>query len=181
MTLSPAAARKPLHHRSIDCRGYERDDGLFDIEAQMTDVKSYSFDNRYRGTVAAGEPIHDMWLRLTVDRELTIVGAEAVTAASPYPACPQIGERYQRLVGLQIGAGWRRKVAALFGGVDGCTHLTELLGPVATTAFQTVYTRTRGQRAITAEKRPPMLNSCHAYAADGEVVKHSWPAHYTGS
>ena len=46
---------------------------------------------------------------------------------------------FQRLVGLRIKSGWTQKVKELLGGVEGCTHLVELLGPVATTAFQTIY------------------------------------------
>ena len=28
--------------------------------------------------------------------------------------------------------------------------------------------------------RPPLIDSCHAFKSDGEVVKNSWPDHYTG-
>lgn len=183
--LSAPVARRPLHTRQIECRGFERDDGLFDIEARMTDVKSYAFDNRFRGEVRAGEPVHDMWLRLTVDERLTIVAAEAVTAASPYAVCPAVNERYARLAGLRIGPGWRGEVKRRLGGVHGCTHLTELLGPLATTAFQTVYTRSRQKRsdgaaAATPKRRPAILDTCHAYASDGDVVREFFPDFYTG-
>ncbi len=46
MPLSDPAPRKPLHKRANECRGYRRDDGLWDIEAHMTDTKSYVFANR---------------------------------------------------------------------------------------------------------------------------------------
>ena len=45
MPLSQAAPRQHIHTREIVCRGYLRDDGLWDIEGSICDVKTYSFDN----------------------------------------------------------------------------------------------------------------------------------------
>ena len=67
MPLSKAAAREKLHTRDIEICGYRRADGLYDIEAQLADAKSYGFVNQDRGYVDAGEKLHGMWLRLTVD------------------------------------------------------------------------------------------------------------------
>ena len=55
MALTPPAPRGPIHHRRIDCRGYWREDGLWDIEAHLTDVKSYPFANAWRGEIGPGE------------------------------------------------------------------------------------------------------------------------------
>ena len=49
MPLSASAERKPIHARQIDCRGYQREDGLWDIEAHLTDVKSYEIESYWRG------------------------------------------------------------------------------------------------------------------------------------
>jgi hypothetical protein len=40
MPLSPPQERELLHSRDIVLRGYQRADGLYDIEAQLTDAKS---------------------------------------------------------------------------------------------------------------------------------------------
>ena len=32
----------------------------------------------------AGQPVHDMWIRLTIDRKLNVVEAAVVTDAMPY-------------------------------------------------------------------------------------------------
>ena len=89
MSLSPPSPREPVHHRRIDCRGYRRADGLWDIEGHLTDTKSYPFTNSFRGEVAPGEPIHDMWLRLTVDDEFTVIRAEAATDAGAIRGLPR--------------------------------------------------------------------------------------------
>ena len=72
MPLSPSVEREPIHTRTVVCRGFRRADGLWDIEGHLTDIKSYDFESQFRGTVTSGTPVHQMWLRLTVDdREQT--------------------------------------------------------------------------------------------------------------
>ena len=181
MALTPAAARAPIHHRRIDCRGYRREDGLWDIEGHLTDAKTYAFDNAFRGTIEPGEAIHDMWLRLTLDDELTVVAVEAATAAGPFALCPAITPAFASLEGLRIGPGWRREVQRRLGGVQGCTHLVELLGPLATTAYQTIHVwRAKHEPALETDQPPRHLDSCHALARDGEVVRQHYPRWFTG-
>lgn len=185
MPLSSAVAREPIHTRHVECQGFRRGDGLWDIEGHITDVKTYGFGNRERGEVPPGSPIHDMSIRLTVDDTLTIHAVEAVTDASPYRICPDVTPNFQRLIGLRIGPGFRRAVRERLGGTDGCTHLVELLGPVGTTAFQTVmplvqrelYKRNPSDPADTAKPRPrpALLNTCYAFSDEREVVARQWP------
>ncbi len=176
----PAVSRRHLHTRHVEVRGYEREDGLFDIEARLVDTKTYSFPNRDRGgEIQAGEPLHGMWLRLTLDLDLVVHDAVAATDHAPYAVCPEAASRYHKLVGARIGPGWRRRIKSLFGGTDGCTHLTELLGPLATTAYQTVYAR-RQARSIDTDARPVLLDTCHGWASDGPVVRREFPRFYTG-
>ncbi len=185
MPLSkPTADRDPIHTRRITCSGYRRDDGLWDIEGHLVDTKTYDFPNHDRGQVKAGEPVHEMWLRLTVDDELVIRDAEAVTEHSPYRICPAITPNFERLKGTQIKSGWRKAVHALVGGVHGCTHLREMLGPIATTAFQTIYpikARRHLKPNSSPADRPLLIGTCHAYAADSDVVKRLWPAFHNSA
>ncbi len=186
MPLSPSAPREPIHLRHVVCSGFHRADGLWDIEGHLTDVKSYDFESRLRGAVTAGSPVHEMWVRLTVDDELVIRDVEAVTDYSPFPICPAIAVNFARLKGLHIRPGFYMKVKELLGGVEGCTHLVEMLGPIATTAYQTIYPyRDRLRRAQgeprPATKRPPFIDTCHGWSSTGEVVKQLFPAFYTGA
>lgn len=179
--LSAPVSRKPLHTRTVKCNGYKRDDALYDIEGHLVDVKSVGFYNMDRGDLKPGEPIHEMWIRLTVDLNLKVVDVEAKTVWGPYTMCGDITPNFQRLKGLSIGQGWTRKTRELLGGTQGCTHLVELLGPVATTAFQTVYAdKTRREKQTGTKVKPVQIDSCHAYASDSPVVKHRHPEYYTG-
>jgi hypothetical protein len=180
MPLPAAAPREPIHTRKIECRGFRRDDGMWDIEGHLVDTKTYAFKNEHRGEVKAGEPIHEMWLRLTLDDTMTIRGVEAATDHSPFAACPAIIPNFQRLVGISIAKGFINKVRELLSGVEGCTHLVEMMGPVATTAFQTIFPyRNRMAEAegkkTDASRKPRLLNTCHAFAENGEIARRLWP------
>jgi len=199
MPLSPPVERERQHTRFIEVNGYRRSDGLYDIEAHLTDVKSFGQTNYDRGYIAAGEPIHDMWLRLTVSSRMEIVAAEAVSDRTPYVMCPHAAPNFGRLVGLTIKAGFLREANHRVGGTVGCTHLRELLQQMATTAFQTIspakvrremQARGEGEApgsdkvdARITEKMggaPKVLNTCIAYSASGPLVKRRWPHLYTG-
>jgi len=180
MPLSAPAARKPLHRRLIDMRGYAREDGLFDIEGHLEDSKSNAFNTLDRH-LEPGDVLHGMWIRLTIDDTLTIHECEAATDFSPYSICPQAAPNFARLAGLRIGPGFNRAVAERVGGTVGCTHLREMLAQLATVAFQTTYAARQARRAAEAKAgappRPPLLNTCLAYSEDSPVVARQWPDH----
>jgi hypothetical protein len=183
MPLSAPRPRQLMHTRAIECKGYEREDGLWDIEAQLVDTKSYVHTRRHGGAERQpGEPVHHMWLRLTIDLDMKIHDAEAVTETGPYPFCGDITPNFKKLIGLTIGRGWRREINARLGGVNGCTHLVELLGPLGTTAFQATGRAREARKPPAAlTQRPYQLGSCHAYREDSPAVLERWPQFYTGN
>jgi hypothetical protein len=185
MPLSaPKLEREHLHDRRYEFQGFRRKDGLWDIEGRMTDTKTYSFPNDYRGEIKAGEPLHDMRIRLTLDEHFTVADIEVSTDGSPFAICGDVTPNFAVVKGLTIGAGWNKRLKEVLGGTRGCTHHIEMLGAMATVAYQTMW----GQRAREKKKepesdgarRPGFLDTCHAFATDGEVVKKHWPAFYTG-
>ncbi|QJR16228.1 DUF2889 domain-containing protein [Usitatibacter palustris] len=173
----PTTPRTPLHRRSIEIRGWKRDDGLFDIEGHLTDTKDADF-KLTSGLRPAGEPIHSMWLRLTVDHTLTIVDAAASTDAMPWiNVCDGITPEYRRLIGLAIRPGYHQRLKELLGGVRGCTHLTELAGTLATAAFQTM----AGQLKRDPAQKPYPIDRCHALDATKPLVAQYYPEWYRGT
>lgn len=180
MPLPSPSPRERLHDRRVHCAGFHREDGLWDIEGHLIDTKTYAFDNVHRGEIGPGTPIHEMWMRLTIDDDMVIHGVAAVTDHAPYSLCPEVLPNFQRLVGLRIGPGFRRQVSQRVGGVQGCTHLAELLGPMATTAFQSMAGQRRKHQSADPSRRPRWLDGCHAHASNSAVVKALYPQHYTG-
>ncbi len=188
----PASSRRPIHTRSIRVEAYARDDGLWDIEASLVDTKPYDF-RLASGVRPAGQPVHQMRLAVTVDADFNIVAAGVGHDAVPYPGyCDDFGEVYQRLAGLNLLRNFRREVRERLGGVQGCTHLTELAGLLPTATFQafagTVYQPndpehgaggTAGQAA--RESKPAQLDRCRALRTDGPAVARFYPRWVSGA
>ncbi|MNN02252.1 hypothetical protein D3C81_1149040 [compost metagenome] len=169
--------RTLLHDRWVHCAGYLRKDGLIDIEGCIEDVKTVDCDTLYK-TVQAGEPFHRMRLVLTVDMDFLIHEVKASTDAGPTPICGNIADAYSALKGLTIGPGFKKKAAHLVGGVHGCTHITELLGPMATTLYQTTFDMLHEaeSRRVASDPdyqrpRPWVIGTCHAYHPDSDVTR----------
>ena len=175
--------RKLLHQRNISLNGFLREDGLFDLEAELLDTKNYNVSNHDRGNILAGEPIHKMKIVLTIDNEMFIKKATAKTISSPFKICKKANNNFKMLEGLQIKAGWKKKINELIGNVMGCTHIREMLGSLATTAFQTIQghnnkTSKEIEKNKTPNKKPILLGSCYAFNPNSEVVKRIWPDWY---
>lgn len=181
MELSPAAPRKRLHSRQISCTGYEREDGLWEVEGRISDIRDWPQDGVLGGHArAAGEHLHLMSLRITLDSQFTIVAAQAVTHQAPYDECGGIAPSYGDLVGMRIEAGFSQAVKARFRGRLGCTHLTDLIGPVATTALQTIRplmmrrAMARGEVPPDEGPKPALLDSCHGLRKGGQAAIVRW-------
>lgn len=173
--------RRHVHTRSIRVDAFAREDGLWDLEARLTDTKSRDFPLA-TGLRPAGEPVHDMLLRVTIDEKLDIVEAVAESPSVPYPGhCDAIGPDYRKLVGLNLLQDFRRHLVGRLGGVHGCTHITELAKVLPTAAvqafagevFKTRDSAYEGHRDD--ERMPWQLDRCHALRVDGAAVAQFYP------
>ena len=169
--------RRLIHRRQVECLGYLRADGLWDIEGRLADSKThavplYSEDR----TVEAGLTYHSMFIRLTLDDHFIIHEVEVEMPNVPTSECRGSTAAYQKLLGERIAAGFSRRIKELFRGIGGCVHLTELLLPIATTAFQTIPMA----RALVAPRNPQdleaysratggLINTCYALRAKGPI------------
>lgn len=167
----PTVERALAHARTIAIRGYERSDGLFDVEGHLTDVRAK--DVTYPGGGRpAGHPIHSMWLRLIVDGTALIVDVNVVSEVAPFDdVCGAIAPAYKGLIGVRVGAGFRGQVKRLLAGTRGCTHQTELVTTMATAVLQTL----AGSLEQPDDVRPFQLDGCHALATDGPQVAAFYP------
>jgi hypothetical protein len=181
--LPVSQEREELHQRQIIMKAYKRQDGLFDIEARMMDTKSAPFSAPLsKQPLSPGQPIHDLWIRLVVDESLFIHEALAVSDSTPFPVCKEASVTLSVLKGERIGTGWNKIVREKLKGAASCTHLMELLTPMATTAMQAMWPiKQKSPVRLDATGRPVKIDSCYAYAANRTVIQQLYPEHYTGS
>lgn len=174
-------ARRLVHRRAVECDGYLREDGLWEVEARLVDTKPFAQRDRFRGELPSGTPVHDIRLRLAVDDGLVVREADTNMVATPYPTCIEVNGILQRLVGERIGKGWREAVRRKIGRLETCTHLAELLGPAVTTLFQAMSYGKRPEGADSldshrATTEPPFfVNGCHSWRTDGPIVAMLFP------
>lgn len=182
MPLPPSGPREEMHCRNIEMRGYRRNDGLFEIEGHLTDVKTSTFTPGYsERTVPPGEPVHDMWIRLVVDIDLHIHDALACIDLHPYRQCHEAADALKGIIGLNIGPGWQANINKHLDRSRNCTHLRELLIPMASAAHQALAQLRQGlNERVDAHGKPVKIGTCYAYGQDKYQVMLRWPAFYTG-
>jgi hypothetical protein len=181
MPLAPSKIpRQRVHTREVRYEGFHRADGLYEIVARITDVKD--FDSQLAsGIRRGGEPIHDMSVRVAFDTEFMIVETEASSDWVPYfGGCDTIGPAYQRLVGLSLLQGFRNAVRERLGGLEGCTHITELLGGLPTAAIQMRAGEVDETEGVNGTQ-PFQLDRCHALETTSETVRRYYPRWYRGT
>lgn len=180
MPLSPPVPRALRHTRAIQVEAFARDDGLWDLDARITDVKMLDV-KLASGMRHGGTPMHNLSLRITIDRQLVIIDAEAASDAVPYPGyCDTIGPAYKKLIGLCLTGRFRIGLKDRLSGVLGCTHLTELAQVLPTAAIQAyandvIKTRDGDGDDERLSERPFQIDRCHGLRADGPAVVKYYP------
>jgi hypothetical protein len=187
MPLPTPLSRRPIHTRRIAFEGFLREDGLWDIDCELVDTKAEEIHMQEKGTLAPGEPVHQLKVRLTVDDGLTIRELRTAADAAPFGECQGAADApMQKLVGLTMGPGWRKTIEGTIGGTAGCTHLRELVFNAATAAFQMIpgykarQARPPGAPRPIPDKPPFYMGQCMAWAFDGPVVQRYAPHFYRG-
>ena len=184
MSLPDPSPRKPLHTRKVSFQGFLREDGLWDIDAELVDFKNYPIHMHERGELAPGDPVHHMRIRVTVDDSLIIQDIATSMDSAPFGECQQAADPMKKLIGVTLGAGWRKAIEGALGGVAGCTHLRELLFNMATAAFQTIpvyraqLNQARGEQPDPAGPPPYYLGKCMSWDREGPVVQRLMPMFY---
>lgn len=175
--------RELVHTRQITCRAFRLKNGWLEIEATLVDEKGQEVPFRSRPPVTPGAHMHSMSLLLTVDAEFLIRDVKADTLTAPWAMCGGTDPGYRKLIGLRIGPGFSQQMKKLVGGIEGCTHVTELVAQAANTYMQASWPdRIARQMAVSGDPRQwpdqsavGFVNHCHAWRQDGETLAQEYP------
>ncbi len=180
MPLPPSEVpRTRLHSRRVSYDGWLRDDGLFDIEARLVDVKDEDYALA-SGVRPKGAPIHEMSVRVTIGSDFVVRAIDARLDAVPYPdGCEHIAPAYSQLVGTNLMHGFRATLYNLMGSAKGCSHVTELLAFLPTAAVQTFATLNPENKG--SGTKPYQLDRCHALVHTTETVRRYYPKWFRGA
>ena len=179
--LSSPVARQSLHRRVIETEGFLREDGLFDIEARLIDAKGRAYRDTLGRERGQGDRLHDICVRLTLDRDMVVKDIEIAMPTTPFSLCSAVMPNFRGLVGERIGGGWRKLVRERVALTDGCTHVREMLSVMATVAFQTMASLSlrqfglKGAEPVRSAGKPHFIDGCRAWDSGREVVAHLYP------
>ena len=182
MPLPATEEREHIHTRTIVINAFRRQDGLLDVEGRITDIKPFEHHMR-DGIRKAGEPVHDLSIRITLDNALTVTDAVASMDYTAHDLCPQAAPNFSNIVGLQIGPGWNKKIKGAMSPGLGCTHIIEMLAQMATGAKQALWARKAGDPVETPPAQEQtmdheMLNTCYPYRASSPWIRDNYPDSY---
>ena len=179
--LPSPGARHHIHTRTVTSQGFLREDGHWDVDGELVDLKTYIYADRERGPLPVGSPMHHMRARVTVDNNLRVIDAHAAMPALPFAYCAGALAGVEKLRGELMGPGWRHAVSAAMGASRGCTHMRELFYLLATTAFQTISAyREQHMPELGTPKdldtgKPFFLDGCHSWSQASPVVAQYFP------
>jgi hypothetical protein len=162
-------------------QGFDREDGLWDIEAELTDVKTFSFQVPNERLFPSQKPIHGLKIRVTLDNQMVIQDIATSMDDIPHAECTGAPHNMHKLIGCTMGPGWRKTINQHVGGTEGCTHLREMLFNMATAAYQTLPSGQWLRRELTGQPHPEMtqapyfLGQCHSWALDSPTVQRAYP------
>jgi hypothetical protein len=127
--------------------------------------------------------VHDMQLRVLIRQsDLVITQAEADMSAHPHGACPSTLADVQRLIGLQVAAGFNAELRSRLGGTRSCNHLHTMAQNIAQTmALSHVASKYDDDPILQSSEYAPfyrrvldiaprVVNTCAVLSADGPVV-----------
>lgn len=186
-SLSAPSPRRLIHTRDVRTRGFLRNDGLWDLEGELLDEKTYTYEDRERGPLPAGSPMHLMRARLTVDRDMTVHAAEVDMDTIPFSMCAGAAHPAKELIGKSLERGFGRAIEETMGRTSGCTHVRYLILALANTAYQTISAyREQFMPELGAPKaadgaRPFYLNQCLSWNEKGPVVARFLPRFHTNA
>jgi len=178
--MEATVGRRLLHMRRIEMHAYARDDGLWDVEARLLDENPFCYLDPGRGAQRAGDPVHDIGVRLTLDDDRIIRDVAVEMGSMPFGTCREVRDTLRPLIGERVGRGWRQVLKKIPRNTT-CAHVHEVLVPMATVVHQgmSLGRVPDGKVAIepdpSLETQPFFVDDCHSWRADGPVVAHFYP------
>jgi hypothetical protein len=165
-----------IHERGASVKTFELEENKILIEGTLTDERfCRSFIYSLQRRVDPGV-IHRITVRMMLSLpKLIIESAEAEMPAVPVGMCREIKDVVHKLIGLRLTRGFKDKVKELFGGRNGCIHMTNLILFMSSAAIQGSYTYYNRVREDGRLKYPDfddslIINSCHVWMEEGPFV-----------
>ena len=169
--------KKKIHTRDISLATYSVSDSELIVQGKLLDERfQKGFD--ITGEEIPDGIIHHMEIYLLIcDNPLRIVKAQAHMLHVPLPECHETLEVIKSVEGLEIKAGFSKKIKEFMGSTKGCAHLTHLLTVMGQEIVHGWFTEKRKhqmpvpQSVDEIKEKSFVLNSCKLWTEDGPKIK----------
>jgi hypothetical protein len=163
--MNEVESAKALHRRNINHQTWHLVDGGLEIESRLIDARANDTHTGFDRPLSAGEPVHDMTIRIQLGPDAVIRDIKLRMDSAPFETCPEVIGKFETLRGASMGKGWNDFLSVRFNGVGGCRHLVDLLRGMGTVVFQSSH-----GTGWSRESLESMADSCHAFRQDGPVM-----------
>jgi len=164
-----------IHTRNIKIETYGHDDKSIIVQGELVDERLKPYYN-IKGERCQPCIIHHMIIRMLIEGEaITIKKVETEIDTIPRQECMETITSLEKIIGMNISAGFTKQIKDILGGVNGCTHLTSLVISMAPAAVQ-------GYFSYIAEKplargfssdliQQYIVNSCQVWKEGGALAR----------
>jgi hypothetical protein len=175
--LKDLIKEEPVHKRKLEMRTHALDGDRLIVEGRLKDerfVSGYHWDGKPRKEGI----VHRMAVRLLIGGwPPSIMDAEAEMHDIPHELCPTTLDAVKRIIGLSVTPGFSEEIRKRIGGIEGCTHLMQLItamGPAVLHGYWTQRSRKKHPLPGSLEELPGLnsvINSCRLWREDGPFLK----------
>ncbi len=169
--------RKAIHTRNIELSTYCLGNSELIVKGTLLDERFQKVYDILEQELTPGV-IHHMEIFVLVrDNPLRIAEAEAYMPRVPMLQCNETLAVIKKVEGLEIKAGYSKKIKELMGSIKGCTHLTHLLTVMGQEIVHGWLTEKRKHKTPAPEtadqitEKNFVLNSCMLWREDGPKIK----------
>ena len=174
MSSLKALKGERVHTRSIRIETFAVDNDRVVVEGVLEDIRTcvmYTISGHRREP----GPVHGMAVRFLVGGiPVKILDVEVEMPKVPLEECDQVASSVKKLIGLHVVYGYTKAVKERMGGIEGCTHLTNLILAMGSAAIQGMASH-RGRGPIPPDARALMIqyvkNSCRVWREGGPQIQ----------
>ncbi len=175
MGLLEKTTGKKVHSRTLEILTYPAGEGGIVVTGELVEKRLRSYYG-VSGEIRSPHTVHHMIIRMLIEGlTFAITEIEVEMPGVPRDACLETARCLNRLVGMNIAAGFTLKAREAVGGWRGCTHLLALLTAMAPAAVQGfwVHHAARPMANDTSSRlmEQYLIDSCWVWRREGPMAQ----------
>jgi hypothetical protein len=175
MGLLEKRTGEKVHSRTLDILTYPAGDRGILVTGELVEKRLRPYYG-VSGELRSPHTVHHMIIRMLIEGlSFAITQIEVEMPGVPREACLETAQCLNRLVGMNIAAGFTLKAREAVGGRRGCTHLLALLTAMAPAAVQGFWVHHAAKPAESDTSSRLMeqylIDSCWVWRREGPMAQ----------